>query len=100
MTAVAERPVTKTFVAVAGFFAVRRVGVVRVGMALSAVLSEDRGGADSGGDDGRSGSFSISHHPHRGDRRHDGLRCDFHPHHGRHRLYGSDEPELAESMGV
>ena len=101
MTAVAERPVTKIFAAVAGFFAVRRVAEVRVGMAVPAVLSEDRAVTGAGG--GRSGSFSISRHPRRRDPRHHGLRHDGlcrdfrpHPRRSRHRL---DEGEFAAVMG-
>ena len=96
MTAVAERPVTRIFAAVAGLFEVRRVG-----MALSAVLSEDRAVTGAGG--GRSGSFSISRHPHLRDPRHHGLRHDGlcrdfrpHPRRSRHRL---DEGKLAAVMG-
>lgn len=104
MTAVAESPVTKIFAAVAGFFAVRRAAEVCVGMALSAVLSEDRAVTGAGG--GRSGSFSISRHPHRRDlhRRghlchHDDRRRDFRPHHGHHHLHDQVEGELTVAMG-
>lgn len=106
ITAVAESPVTKIFAAVAGFFAVRRVAEVRVGMASSAVLSEDRAVTGTGG--GRSGSLSISRHPHRRDlhRRghlchHDDRRRDFRPHHGRHRHHhGLDVGEIAAAKRV
>ncbi len=108
MTAVAERPVTKIFAAVAGFFAVRRVADDRVGVAVSAALFEDRAVTGAGGGGGRSGSFSISRHPRRRDPRrrdprhhglrHDGLCRDFRPHprRSRHRL---DEGEFAAVMG-
>ncbi len=105
ITAVAESPVTKIFAAVAGFFAVRRVAEVRVGMALSAVLSEDRAVTGTGG--GRSGSFSISRHPHRRDlhrrgHRHDGLCRDFppHPRRSRHHLHDQVEGEFAAAKQV
>ena len=84
ITAVAERPVTRIFAAVAGFFVVRRVDGDLVGVAFSAVLSVM--GVDGGGG-GRSGSFSISRHPHLRGLRHD-LHHDvrpLHPHRGRHR---------------
>ena len=104
MTAVAERPVTKIFAAVAGFFEVRRVAEARVGITLSAVLSEDR--AVTGADGGRSGSFSISRHPHLRDPRHHGLRHDGlcrdfrpHPRHGRHHLHNRDERQIVAVMG-
>ena len=104
ITAVAESPVTKIFAAVAGFFAVRRVAEVRVGMASSAVLSEDRAVTGAGG--GRSGSFSISRHPRLRDlhRRghlchHDDRRRDFRPHHGHHHLHDQGEWELTVAMG-
>ena len=101
MTAVAESPVTKIFAAVAGFFAVRRIAEVCVGMAFSVVLSEDRAGAGAtaGVGEGRSGSFSISRRPHRRDPRHDGLCRDFRPHHGHHHhLHDQVEGELTVAM--
>jgi len=84
ITAVAERPVTRIFAAVAGFFFVRRVEANRVGMAFSAVLSVM--GVD-GGEGGRSGSFSISRHSHLRGRRHD-LHHDVRPLRGRHHRHG------------
>lgn len=95
ITAMADRPVTKILAAVAGFFVVRRVGVDFVGMANSAVLSEMR--ADGGGG-GRSGSFSISRHPHLRGLRHD-VHHDVRPlHHGHHRLRDRVERGLAVEM--
>lgn len=84
ITAVAERPVTRIFAAVAGFFVVRRVDGDLVGMAFSAVLSVM--GVD-GGEGGRSGSFSISRHPHLRGRRHD-LHHDVRPLRGHHHRHG------------
>jgi len=78
MTAVAERPVTKILAAVAGFLVVRRVGADFGGMAISAVLSD----LCVGGIGGRSGSFSISRHPHLRGLRHD-LHHDVRPLRGR-----------------
>ena len=92
----AERPVTRIFAAVAGFFVVRRVGVDRVGIVFSAVLSVM--GVDGGGG-GRSGSFSISRRPHLRGLRHD-LHHDVRPlhlHRGRHR-HGVALLELALQM--
>ena len=99
MTAVAERPVTKILAAVAGFFVERRLGPGCDGATLTAFFSKER--ADGGGGGGRSGSFSISRHPHHrhGDHRHDDRRHDLRPHHGRHRLHGPDELELVSRQG-
>ena len=91
ITAVAERPVTRIFAAVAGFFFVRRVEADRVGMAFSAVLSVM--GVD-GGEGGRSGSFSISRHPHLRGRRHD-LHHDVRPLRGHHHRHGVALLDLA-----
>jgi hypothetical protein len=79
ITAVAESPVTRIFAAVAGVLVVRRVEADLVGMVFSAVLSVV--GVEGGGG-GRSGSFSISRHPHLRGLRHD-LHHDVRPLHPR-----------------
>lgn len=75
ITAVAESPVTRIFAAVAGVLVVRRVEADLVGMVFSAVLSVV--GVEGGGG-GRSGSFSISRHPHLRHPHLRGLRHDLH----------------------
>ena len=94
ITAVAERPVTRIFAAVAGFFVVRRVEVDRVGMPFSVVLSVM--GVDGGGG-GRSGSFSISRRPHLRGLRHD-LHHDVRPLRGRRHRHGVALLDLALQM--